>query len=461
MNRASARHLLVPGLLLACLLLGGASAAGFLANLALQLAALPLIGWGVWQLLQTGPAPPVRNATILLGLLVGVALLQLVPLPPAVWTALPGRGFVAANYRLLGVPLPWLPLSLAPGNSVAGLLWLLPAFGVFLGMAALGAFRARALAGVIVAVTLVSVMVGALQVIGGDDAYFYEITNYGQAVGFFANSNHNATLLLVGIPFLAALQETFLRHGRSGGGRSGGASPRGASAARLLTGAVYAVILVGLLINSSLAGIGLGVPVALGTWLTFGRQGPRLRRALVIATAAASLAVVLLIAVGPFGNNLFGQQSANAELSRQTSFALTWRAARDFLPFGSGIGSFQPVYAMQEQLPAVTDTFMNHAHSDWLELLLETGVPGVALAALFVFWTARRARAIWRAEERDPFAQAATIAVAAMLLHSLVDYPLRTAALSAVFAACVALIAGARPYVRQRLLQSTARHLNL
>lgn len=452
MTRPSARHLVVPAYLAACLVLGGASAAGFLANLALQLAALPLIAWGSWQLLQTGPGPQVRSAVILLGLIIGVALLQLVPLPPSLWTLLPGRGFVVENYLLIGVALPWLPLSLAPDDSVASLLWLLPAFAVFLGVVALGAFRGRSLAGVVVAVTLVSVMIGALQVIGGDSAYFYEVTNHGQAVGFFANSNHNATLLLVAIPFLAALQSTMLRKN---------ASPRSASAIRLLTSAVYAVILVGLLINSSLAGIGLGVPVALGTWLTFGRPGAKLRRALTILTIAGSAASVLLVVVGPFGNNLIGAQTTNVELSRQTSFALTLRAARDFLPFGSGVGSFQPIYAMQEPLASVGSTFMNHAHSDWIELLLETGVPGMLLAVLLVYWLVRRARAIWQAEDRDPFAQGAVIAVTAMLLHSVVDYPLRTAALSAVFAVCIALIAGARPYVRQRSQKSTARHLEL
>lgn len=451
MKSLTLRHAAIPAYLLACLLLGGASAAGLIANLALQLTALPLIAWGVWRLLKAGPAPQVRSAVILLGLFIGVALLQLVPLPPAVWTLLPGRAFVVENYRLAGVPLPWLPLSLAPSNSVAGLLWLLPAVATFLGIATLGAFRARVLAGVIVAVTLVSVMVGALQVIGGESAYFYRITNYGQAVGFFANSNHNATLLLVSIPFLAALQATLLRRN---------AAPRSASAVRLLTVAVYAVILVGLLLNSSLAGIGLGVPVALASWLTFGRPGPTLRRALQIVTIAGSTAAILLIVLGPFGNNLFGQQTANVELSRQTSFALTFKAARDFFPFGSGIGSFQPIYALQEPLSSVTGTFMNHAHSDWIELLLETGLPGMLLAAVLLYWLVRRARAIWQAEDRDHFAQAAMITVIAMLLHSMVDYPLRTAALSTVFAACIALIAGARPYVRHRAQKSTARHLS-
>ncbi|KQN22947.1 O-antigen polymerase [Sphingomonas sp. Leaf33] len=449
------RHYVVPVFLAACLVLGGASAAGFIANLLLQIAAIPLIGWALWQALQASPAPSSRIPLVMLGLLVVLMLLQLVPLPPSLWTLLPGRGSVVEGYRLLGIPLPWLPLSLSPHETLASLLWLLPAFAVFLAITLLGAFRGRGIAWAIVAVTLASIALGALQVIGGQSggAYLYRITNYGQAVGFFANSNHNATLLLVCIPFLAALQATLLARAKS---------PRSASAIRLMVGAIYAVLLVGLLINSSLAGIGLALPVALTSWVLFGRQRPLLRRAMIGATLVVSLAAIVTIAVGPFGNNLFGQQTENVELSRQTSFALTLKAAHDYFPIGSGVGSFQPVYRTYEPLGTVTATYMNHAHSDWLEILLETGLPGMALAGLFLVWWGLRVRAIWSADEPDRFAQAAVIASAAILLHSVVDYPLRTAAISAVFAACVALMSGVRPFVKaRRTTESSARHLSL
>ena len=446
------RHAVVPAYLLLCLLLGGASAAGFIANFMLQIASLPLIVWAIWQMVQERPSAQIRAPLGLLAIFLVIALLQLVPLPPALWTVLPGRSAVVQGYRLLGVPLPWLPLTLAPDVALSSILWLLPAFACLLGVVVLGAFRGRGIATAIVAVTLASVAIGALQVIGGSSAYLYRVTNYGVAVGFFANANHNATLLLVCIPFLAALQATLLK-------RSG--SQRSASAIRLLVGAAYAIILVGLLINSSLAGIGLGVPVALGSWLAFGNQRPALRRGIVVATVVLSLAAVVTIVVGPFGNNLFGTQTSNVELSRQTSFALTLRAARDYFPVGSGTGSFQPVYHMQEPLGSVTTTFMNHAHSDWIELLLETGLVGIAFAALFLAWWIVRVRAIWRAEEPDPFAQAAVIATAAIMLHSVVDYPLRTAALSAVFAVCIGLMSGARPYTRRSREPSSARHLTL
>jgi hypothetical protein len=448
------RHALAPAYLLACLLLGGASAAGFLGNGLLQIAAIPLIGWSLWHLLQNGPTQQARVPLMLLGLLVAVLVTQLIPLPPAIWTLLPGRDAVVEGYRLLGVPPPWLPLTLAPDDALSSLLWLLPAFAAFLTTVVLGGFRGRWIAGVLVGVTVTSIALGALQVVGGDTggAYLYATTNHGVAVGFFANGNHNATLLLVCIPFLAALQATLLRQK---------SSPRSVSAIRLMTTSIYVMIVVGLLINASLAGIGLCVPVTLVTWFMFGRQRPAIRRGLLVATVLASVATIATIAIGPFGNNLFGQQKNNAELSRQTSFRLTWQASGEYFPVGSGVGSFQPVYRTQEPLDMVTTTYMNHAHSDWLEILLETGLCGMVLASMFLVWWLRRASTILKAEEPDHFARAAIIAIAAILLHSIVDYPLRTAAISAVFAICVGLMSGVRPYVRPRKTETTTRHLSL
>jgi hypothetical protein len=63
---------------------------------------------------------------------------------------------------------------------------------------------------------------------------------------------------------------------------------------------------------------------------------------------------------------------------------------------------------------------------------------------LFLFWWGRRAVAVWGSSNVDHYARAATIASAAILAHSVVDYPLRTAAISAVFAMCLALMAQPR-----------------
>lgn len=445
------RHTIAPFFLLTCLLLGGSSAAGLTSNLLLQLVAIPLIGWALWRLVQDGVAPQIRVPFALLVIFLLVALLQLVPMPPAIWTVLPGRGSIAEGYRLLGLPLPWLPLTLAPAATVAAILWLLPAFAAFLLVVVLGAFRGRWISSTIIAVTLVSIALGAMQVLSGPSAYLYEKTNYGVGTGFFSNPNHLATLILTCIPFLGALYVTLLRR----------ASTRSVSAIRLLVAAGYGVILVGILINGSLAGIGLAVPATLATVLVFGRQRPALRRAMIAGTAVASIAALLIIVIGPFGNNLIGEQKANVEGSRQVVFAKSFRAAGTYFPVGSGTATFQPIYRTMEPLSVINTTYRNHVHNDWLELLLETGFAGILIAALFLVWWASRIRAIWRAEEPDRFAQAAVIATAMMMLHSLVDYPLRTAAMSSVFAICLGLMSGVRPYVRARKAEQSARHLSI
>jgi hypothetical protein len=62
----------------------------------------------------------------------------------------------------------------------------------------------------------------------------------------------------------------------------------------------------------------------------------------------------------------------------------------------------------------------------------------------FLIWWGRAALSAWASADNRPYARAASIASAAILVHSLVDFPLRTAAISACFAMCLALLA-ARP----------------
>ena len=66
------------------------------------------------------------------------------------------------------------------------------------------------------------------------------------------------------------------------------------------------------------------------------------------------------------------------------------RSAKAYMPLGSGLGTFVPVYAIFEK-PGDTalNSYVNRAHNDVLELWLETGVLGLVLMGLFVIWLAR------------------------------------------------------------------------
>jgi len=135
------------------------------------------------------------------------------------------------------------------------------------------------------------------------------------------------------------------------------------------------------------------------------------------------------------------------EDARLTFARGTLEAASAYLPFGAGMGSFVPVYARFESAEALLPSFANRAHNDFLELWLEAGVAGMVLMALFAAWFAVRCAAVWRRRlpwGRDidrSLARAATVIIALLCAHSLVDYPLRTAALMGMFAfACGLLI---------------------
>jgi hypothetical protein len=64
-----------------------------------------------------------------------------------------------------------------------------------------------------------------------------------------------------------------------------------------------------------------------------------------------------------------------------------------------------------------------------------------------------------RSPASDQFAYAGTIASAALLVHSVVDFPLRTAAMSAVFAMSLALTVQSRRTARNEADLRPARHI--
>jgi O-antigen ligase len=148
--------------------------------------------------------------------------------------------------------------------------------------------------------------------------------------------------------------------------------------------------------------------------------------------------------------------------TRTHIYRIAAQAAAEVFPAGSGAGSFSRVYALHERPAEFQGAYVNHAHNEYLEIALEFGLPGIVLLALFLWWWATRAFAIWRSPASSAFAQAATVASAAIMAHSLVDFPLRNAAIAGVFAASVALMAEPRRWkTREASDERPARHLSL
>lgn len=427
------RSAVAPLYLFACLVLGG-SAQGVWQNAILQLSGLALIASAA---AHSDPAPlPTFAKQVLFIAIAALALLvlQSVLLPAPIWSVLGPRREIAAGYRVLGMSVPAEPLSLTPYEGLGSLFACIPALAIFCSIVRLRVCRSDWLAVAIISAAIGGMALGSLQVASPSPEspwYLYPESNFGSAVGFFANANHMGTLLVVSFPFLAALSAA----SSTGSDRARHTSIRVAAAGTAL------LMIVGLAINGSLAAYGLALPVLVASALIVFRTNKRMRRWASLAVALLMIGSVVVLEVAPLGTNLMTQEATTSVQSRQEIFSTTLNAARDFFPFGSGLGSFRNVYHLYEDPNQVTSTYVVHAHNDYLEIALELGMAGIVLIVVFlVCWGAAVWR-VWRATEGEPFARAASIASAAILIHSLVDFPLRTAAISATFAMCLALLA--------------------
>lgn len=428
-----------PAYLLLCLILGG-SVQGVFGNMVLQLVGLGLLAWAA---IVPGPKvrlPVERQLYALILLALALIAIQLVPLPPSIWPHLGGRAILVEGYRVLGIPVPALSISVAPYDTVATALTLIPPLALLATILRIGS-RPLWLIGALLAGLFAGILLGILQVgtpaAGVSPWYLYADTNVGVATGFFANANHMATLLLISIPFLAALL---------GSARSQRAGLQHYSGVIALVAAAAMVVLVGVALNGSLAGYGLAVPVIAASTLLLLRPRSSARLWVGLGTALLLVGVLVGLMVMPLDSSLIRSQARTSVQSRHEILATSLRATADFLPLGSGIGTFERVYALYEDHGRLDPTTtVNHAHDDYVELALEAGAPGVLLMALFLLWWARAALSTWTTGDSGPFARAAAIASAAILVHSIVDFPLRTSAISTCFAMCIALLVRWRP----------------
>jgi len=446
--------LAAPLLAIAAVLLGGASAAGWLANLVLDLIAIGLLLHAVWSRPTRALAPAERWLIAIGAFYVLWGLVQLVPLPPALWRLLPGRAPIAGAFELLHAPLPVLPISLDPARTRAALLPLILAAAALVTVRRLDDRQLATLAWTFPLLGAASILLGMAQLAGGEHSplYLYDITNRGQPVGFFANSNHLATLIVLGIPFLAAIARRRLR------GQIRAQLPQAIALAALALFLVLAGVVVG-----SVAGIALLVPALLGSVLIFLGRGTSRWSFLLMVGALAALAAFVGLASHSQMLNGFGMGSVGSDpTGRTTIYATSWQALQAYFPFGSGLGTFAELYRWFEDPTRVTSVYVNHAHNDYLEFVLETGAVGIVLILALLAWWARRTTAVWLGRDESPYAKAASVAVAIVLAHSVVDYPLRTGAILTCFVMCLAILA--RPAEAPSAASPTrqkARHLSV
>ena len=328
----------------------------------------------------------------------------------------------------LALALQWLTgLSLAPWASERALWAVLPALAAFLAALALPPRELQRLAWLVVGLASASLVLGYLQLGAPQDSPLNPFPQWAPALnGLYANPNHQATSIAVALVLVLA----WLLHddGRERDGRWW--------ATRVAVAGLGLFLLVGLPLTGSrgallvaLAGL-LAVPLANG-WL--GRRWRRHRRlALVASVGGAVAAAVLLLAAHGW------LKVDRQDESRSAVFAATASMAREASPGGIGVGGFVPWCEAHAPAALVQGEYFNHAHSEYPQWWLESGVAGLAwIAALVVLVMGSRPRP-GRGLHPEWLHVGAWIGMVVVLAHSAVDYPLRTPALMTL----TALLAG-------------------
>jgi O-antigen ligase len=386
------------------------------------------------------------------GALVLVPLLQLVPLPPQVWTALPLRSLAVQSLTLAGQDVGWRPLSLTPHATWLSLASLIPPIAVFLAVLGLSWRDRRRVVLGLLGLGLVAGFVGMLQVaLGpGGPSIGFGLGSPGEATGFFANRNHFAALLYCLLLMAAAFAINSAKALPAGSIKSWDSRTL---VAVVISFAVLVALLAAQMMARSRAGIGLSIVALLGIAALATSDERQTSGLGVKRLVGGALALVLLFASQFALYRVMERFGADPLADARLTFARnTWDAAWTLMPFGSGLGSFVPVYQFFEKpQDALRDVFANRAHNDVLEVWLETGMVGLVMMALFAAWLIVSFWQVWRpsvAQATDRaispldllLMRAASLVIVLLIAHSLVDYPLRTTALSVLFALSCGLL---------------------
>jgi hypothetical protein len=436
----SGRYYLVLGAIFLALLgvLGGASRADELQQFLVRMAAIAVIAGALWPLngsaFRVTPAP-----AIFIGFVYLVLALQLIPLPPSLWGRMPAHDLYVSVAQQTGA-IAWRPWTISPDLTLNSMAALLPATAI--GIVALTLdFHGRVIfARVVIAIACASALLGLVQfAAGGTSLHLFRTTSDDSAVGVFANRNHEAVLMACGLPIVSSLAS--IRSHQQGW------------SIRHLALAIFAILLMAMALaaTGSRMGLFLGAVGSVAAALIYSmtaRPTPRTERNIrrlwgagaVVAVAAVPMVSLMVIRSGAIGRLM----SDPIDPTRTAALGPMLQAARAFMPFGAGFGTFDPVYRRFEPDALLSTIYLNRAHNEPAQLAIEGGVPALALLLVFLGWWLRSAARAFRSNQsaaRRALGMAMVATTLILMLSSLVDYPLRTPLLSGLFAiACVELV---------------------
>ncbi|GAA0708216.1 hypothetical protein GCM10009105_07600 [Dokdonella soli] len=413
-------------LLIVCFVTGGSSQESGIGVMSAQVLAIPVLLYALTRLIACKCLGSVRFGTGVVALIVLIPFLQLLPVPEWLWSLSPARVSLQHDLAAAGVTGPRYRWSLVPGATERGLLLLLPAVALFFATITLGRSALRRVLSVVIGLALFSMLLGIAQ-LGAEQ---HSILNpYPQWVpemgGVFANPNHQATALAMALVLSVALMLDARRRARPGDG---------AHALPWVYAALAALFVVAIPMTGSRAAPIIAIVPTVAFVLACGAiPFDRLRHHL--PTQLFFLITMTALVIGVYsamswtrGDKVDAIRSMLAEQTTMIGFAQA--------PLGGGIGGFIPLYSQGVDASVLRDEYINSAHNEYAQLWLEGGVLAVfgLLAAFAVLGlSVRRLMKLPARSSSRTTGLGAMMALLVVILHSWVDYPLRTPALLTVF----------------------------
>lgn len=440
----SAAFWLLAVLMLVLSVAGGATRADVLGQIVVRVTA--------WTVLCVyflcGPRPIFdgqRPVLIFIGATTLLILAQLLPLPPAYWTALPGRD-VLMQAMPSGVGQPWRPLAIVPGAAWNALFSMVVPFAAFVLVQGCTERERRWMPGVVLTMILLSTIIGLLQFSGAPFDNPFGNDTPGEVSGLFANRNHFALALALGC-MVASVWATM----------PGSAGWRLPAALGMIL--LFALTLLG---SGSRAGILLGV-MGICFAVFFMLRGARRLLRLAPRWSVPAMLVGLILLLGVLVLISF---SADRAVSIDRAFALAGdddmrsrglptvlQMVALYFPMGTGFGSFDTLFRMHEPFSLLKPTYFNHAHNDFLEIALQGGIAGVLLLAAAVTWWLVASVRVWWIHRHDHtlLPRLGSAMLFLVLCASLVDYPARTPMMMAFIVIAATWLASDRRMARSAL----------
>jgi len=275
----------------------------------------------------------------------------------------------------------------------------------------------------------------------------------GFIYGPYVNHNHYAGLMEMLTPFPLVLAATRFTDGSR----------------KIAVAGIAALMAASIFLAGSRGGMTafMAQMVLLGVLLARKREGNWKQPLMLGAFLAMVIAFLLWM-----GNNELTHRliSIHSETREEINGGVRLTIDRDGLrmwmqrPFlGWGLGTFPVVYPQFRSF--YTNMFVNQAHNDYLQLLVETGLAGFSIAVWFLVLVFRQAAGKlrnndWTENASGALTVAALLGCVGILVHSFLDFNLQIPANAALFYVLCAIVAS-KPLQESQRRRVLRRHTSI